>query len=330
VIHVIINPRAAAGRAARTWQRVEAQVRARHEIRVHGTESGGDGVRLAAEAVRAAATAIVVVGGDGSLHEVVNGLLGALDGTPGPTLILWPSGSGNDFARSLGVRPSWDGLRAGLYGSTTRQVDAWQARWPGGTRWFINAASFGLTARAVALATWPGVRVTAGRYVAGAIRSVWRGADYEVRLSLDQAPLAAQRLAAGVLANGAWFGAGMPIAPGAALGDGQLDLVLACATTRPRLLGLLARVVAGRHCTSPLVSRRSVSSLTLEWRGELPFEMDGETVQVASPLEVRCAHGALRFAVPPPSQTTERVRREGGHSSSLPRSDTGSDQVEPS
>lgn len=297
MIHVIVNPSSAAASDSRAWSRIEAAVRAEHDIVVHHTAGPGDGSRIAAGLVSEGRTTIVVVvGGDGSLHDVVNGLLETPSTAPLPTLVVWPSGSGNDFARSLGAHPSLDALLAALRGSATRLVDAWQVSWPGGNRWFVNVASFGLTARAVELATWPGVRVSPGRYVAGAIRALWRGADFSVRLSLDQAPMAAAHLAAGVLANGSWFGAGMPIAPGAVLDDGRLDCISARAASRPRLLGLLARVVTGRHLASPLVARQRVSSLVLEWQGDLPFEMDGETVRVASPVEVRCTPGALRVS----------------------------------
>lgn len=239
-----------------------------------------------------------MVGGDGSINEVVNGLLGA-DARGGlPVLAICPGGSGNDFARSLGIRAGSGELVRLLDHTATKSVDAWEVAWPAGRQWFVNVASFGFTGRAAAIIDRRGKRFRGLSYVYGAILALAHHRDQEVVLACEAEPGSTMRVGAGVLANAPWFGSAMHVAPRADPGDGRLDLLLVQGAGRLRLLGLLAGVFTGRHLRSPTVSRRLVSRVALDWVGELPFETDGEPVQVTAPVTVSCRHGALRFRVP--------------------------------
>ncbi len=242
---------------------------------------------------------MVVVGGDGSLNEVVNGLMTADSTTGLPAVAICPVGSGNDFARSLGIHAGSKGLTRLLSHPVTRSVDAWKVSWPTGEQWFVNVASFGFTGRAAAIIDQRGKRFRGLSYVYGAMLALVDHRDREVVLSSDSEPGATLLVGAGVLANAPWFGSAMHVAPGADTGDGQLDLIQVQGAGRLRLLGMLAGVFTGRHLRSPTVSRRLVSEVTLNWVGPLPFETDGEPVVVTPPVTVSCRPGALRFRVPP-------------------------------
>jgi diacylglycerol kinase (ATP) len=272
-----------------------------HSIVVHATSGRGEGARIARTlAGEGKAATVVVVGGDGSLNEVINGLLTADSPAGLPSVAICPVGSGNDFARSLGVRAGPKGLVRLLSQPDTRSVDAWKVSWPTGEQWFVNVASFGFTGRAAAIIDQRGKRFRGLSYVYGAMLALANHRDREVRLTCDAEPGAARLVGAGVLANAPWFGSAMHVAPGADTGDGKLDLILVQGAGRLRLLGLLAGVFTGRHLRSPTVSRRLVSKVTLDWAGPLPFETDGEPIAVTPPVTVSCRPGALRFRVPPP------------------------------
>lgn len=240
-----------------------------------------------------------MIGGDGSLNEVVNGLLTATPRDGLPAVAICPVGSGNDFARSLGIRAGPKGLARLLDHPATRSVDAWELAWPAGRQWFVNVASFGFTGRAAAIIDRRGKRFRGLSYVYGALLALANHRDREVLLSCDAEPEVARLVGAGVLANAPWFGSAMHVAPGADTGDGRLDLLLVQGAGRLRLLGLLAGVFTGRHLRSSTVSRRLVGNVALDWVGELPFETDGEPVTVTPPVTVSCRPGALRFRVPP-------------------------------
>lgn len=267
---------------------------------VHRTVGRGDGARIAQALAGEGETAtIVVVGGDGSLNEVVNGLMAAEGGDPLPSLAIFPVGSGNDFARSLGIHRGHAALAALLSHRVVRLVDAWQLACPGGGRWFVNVASFGFTGSAAAIIDRRGKRFRGLSYVYGAILALAHHRDREVHLATDGASGAGLLVGAGVLANAPWFGSAMHVAPGADTGDAQLDLFLVQGAGRLRLLGLLAGVFTGRHLRSPTISRQLVRRLTLDWVGDLPFETDGEPLSLRPPVTVTCRPGALRFCVPP-------------------------------
>lgn len=266
---------------------------------MHETSGRGDGARIARSLAGAGASAtIVVVGGDGSLNEVVNGLMGAGAAGAAPAVTVFPVGSGNDFARALGMHRGPEGLTRLLSHSVTRSVDAWEIAWPAGRHWFINVASFGFTGSAAAIIDRRGKRLGGLSYVYGALLALAHHRDRAVRLQCDAEPELALRLGAGVLANAPWFGAAMHVAPGAKIGDGQLDLLMVRGAGRLRLVGLLAGVFSGRHLRSPTVTRRLVRTMALTWEGDLPFETDGEPLAVTPPLVVSCRPGALRFLVP--------------------------------
>lgn len=239
-----------------------------------------------------------MVGGDGSLNEVVNGLLAGPDSTVSPPIAILAAGSGNDFGRHLGLRRGAGALADLLATGTPRSVDAWRLAWPGGGRWFLNVASFGFTGQAARIIDQRGKRFRGLSYVYGALLALLRHRDHLVRLRVDGGGWQDLTVCAGVLANTPWFGSRMHVAPGARSDDGRLDLLTVQGAGRTRLLGLLAGVFTARHLRSPAVHRRLVGRLALDWEGTLPVETDGEPVEVVPPLEVTCRPAALRVLVP--------------------------------
>lgn len=266
---------------------------------LHRTTRRGDAADLAARlAPLGAGTTLLAVGGDGTMSEVANGLLRARDGRPLPRLALLPSGSGNDLARQLGIPRDPRALAGLLDQGATRPVDAGRLAWPGGERWFLNVASFGFTAAANLLVDRLGKRIGGASYVAGALAAFARHRDHPVRLGVDGEVAAPLRLGCGVAANGAWFGSGMHVAPGAAVDDGRLDFVAVGGAGRLRLAAMLAGVFTGRHLRARGVTRRAVQALRVEWDGALPFEADGEPLAVASPVEIGVEPAALAVVAP--------------------------------
>jgi len=270
---------------------------------LHRTAGRGAATGIGAElAASEPDVTVLCVGGDGTVHEVANGLLrGGLD-RPRPTLAILPAGSGNDFARQLGIprdMAAWARLMAA---GPTRAIDAGHLGWAGGGEWFLNVASFGFTGATALVTDRMGKRLGGLSYVVGAVRAIAGHRDYSLRIGLDGEPPRPVRLCAGVLANAAWFGSGMHVAPGALVDDGLLDVLTVEGAGRLRLLGLLAGVFGGWHLRSRTVSRRPAARVWLAWSGDLPFEADGEPLAVASPAEIGVFPAALRVVAPAPGQ----------------------------
>ena len=115
-IRVIFNPVAGQGRAARAGAALQAELSRMDEGDWFRTTRRGDAYRLAAGAAREGVAAVVAAGGDGTVHEIVNGLLSVRREAPLPTLAILPLGSANDFAAGLGIRDvatGWECVRNG-------------------------------------------------------------------------------------------------------------------------------------------------------------------------------------------------------------------------
>lgn len=289
VIHVIINPISGAGAdphvAARRVAQVDAAASARGlRAAVHVTERAGHAADLAAAAVAADASSVVVWGGDGTFNEASGALIGT-----GIPVGLVPAGSGNGLARALGM--PWDPARAlGIaFDGQPRRIDA--GRLAG--RPFFNVAGVGFDARVAALFNRRAAGTRGGwPYIAIGVREGCRycALDYDVRMD-DESRLYRALLIA--FANGREYGLGARIAPDARLDDGLLDAIIV------EERGILKRFWDARHLAkgtahlAPLVTARRVRRASIESPGEMEFHVDGEPGVARDRIDVEVLPGAL-------------------------------------
>lgn len=297
--HLILNPAAGGGRA----RRVESVIRRALDTTDHSdvelalTEHPGHAERLAAEAAESGYARVVAVGGDGTVNEVVNGLLRS----PGPPpLGVVPVGTGNDFARTLGLPKSTaDALELALAGTSTRSVDAGRC----GERYFLNVAGLGYDARVAATAArLPGaLRIGPLPFVTAALIELLRHTSYPLEISLDGRTLHRRSLMVAI-ANGQYYAGGMMIAPGASLEDGLLDVCIAGDVGRLEVLGLLPQVFSGGHVRHPKVEMYRARSVRVEGPSGVLVEVDGE-VTGTLPAELSVRPAALNVVVPDSGST---------------------------
>lgn len=250
------------------------------------------------------ADAAIVLGGDGTVHHY----LPDLSRLKIPLLMV-PRGSGNDFARALGLRTEGDAVRAWrrfLDTGHSREIDLGMitplGEMPGSPRLFCNVAGAGLDSeanrRANAMPRWLRGR---GGYiigVLGAIRSF--SAQRFVIEALQAASLQKKIDEPGLMvacANGVSYGGGLRIAPGADFADGQLDVCFVRRVGRARLLQLLPKVFSGRHVNLREVEYFKAARLRIETETPLDVYADGELV-CRTPVEVSVIPRALRVIVP--------------------------------
>lgn len=296
MIHAILNPTGGSGRALAAWTRAESHLGSiGRPLTVHRTTARGSATAMARDLAGAGPDAVVIaVGGDGTVHEVANGLLLGGQGRPEPAFAVLACGSGNDFARQMGFTANPADLAASISAGIVRRIDAGHLGWPGGEEWFVNIASVGFTAAAARNADVRSKRYGVVNYVWSAVRAILEHRDYEVGIGVDGAAPTPRRIGTAVLANAQWFGAGMHVAPGARVDDGVLDLLTVEGAGRFRLLGLLAGVFTGRHLRSATVAVVPARTVRVEWFGDLPVEAEGELVAARSPLTATVYPGALR------------------------------------
>lgn len=301
---VILNPRSGAGSAERRFRPLEGALRAAlGPCEVERTAGPRDAERLAREAVRAGAERIVVAGGDGTLGEVVSGLLAAGPGNA-VELGLLPLGTGLDFARSAGIPR--DPVRAlEILGSAKpRPVDAGRIAFrdrEGRERraGFLNVTSFGVSGLVVDLVNRaPKVLGARLSFLAGTLRALLRFRCRPVRLRLDGRVVFEGPLVLCAVANGGWFGGGMHVAPAARLDDGLLEVVVVRELSRPRLVAKLATIYRGTHLDDPAVAHFRGRLLEAEAAaGEVPIEVDGDPLGCL-PARVEIVPGAVSLLCP--------------------------------
>lgn len=303
---VIVNPNAAGGRAGRTFPDVRTVIEHRlGAVDVRSTERKGDAVVFAGEAARDGRSLVVAVGGDGTLHEVANGVLDA----GGDVLVGYVGqGTGGDFRRSLGIEHRLEAYVDALARGREVRVDAGRARFRATdgstqTRWFTNIVSAGmggLVDRYVAETTkalggraaylWSSARALAGCR-RGRLRCTveLEGRSHERRID-------AYMIA---VCNGRYFGSGMHVAPGARLDDGRLEVIAMDAPSKLAFAVFARRIYDGSHLTVPGVQHFSCDRIALDLENEEArsvylLDVDGEPLG-GLPLEVEVVPQALRI-----------------------------------
>ncbi len=278
---VVVNPAAGRGRVARLAPRLLEALPP--GVRVVYTEGPGHAPRLVREAPE---TRVVAVGGDGTVHEVLKGL------RPEQALGVVPVGSGNDFARMLGVhRLSPAEALARALASPIRRVDLG----------LVNGEPF---AASLGLGFDAGVArraLSAPRFLVGMPRYLY-GIFAELKnLVLPELELIAEgkRLYQGpallaAVMNGPTYGGGFPIAPMADPADGRLEAVVAGRFSRVGVLGVLPRLMRGRHLSHPEVRHFSAPAFELRFDRPTPAHADGEVLKPVSVYRVELRPGGLK------------------------------------
>jgi diacylglycerol kinase (ATP) len=303
-LHVIVNPMSANGSTRRAWPAIERRLaRLDYQVTFWMTESSGDGIRLGARAAEAGAEEILVVGGDGTLNEVVNGLFAATHGEPpAPIVSLLPAGTGRDFSRSMGIR-SFDHAVEILGEGRVEAIDVGRVDYSGPeggqSRYFMNMGDVGIGAETAALLNRSS-KVLGGTisYFIGAARTIFRFQGKPAQVTVDGEVIHDGPLAMACFANGRFLAGGMRMAPNASIQDGLFDvLVLHDVPKYSLLFSLLPSVYFGRHLNHPAVSHRTGRVVTVTAPEPMKFEVDGEQPGTTD-ITAELMPGALRMRLP--------------------------------
>jgi diacylglycerol kinase (ATP) len=290
------------GHARELEPRIHAALRhGQVEAKVLETREPGHAEQLAAAAADLGHDRVVAVGGDGTVQEVVNGLMsGRTSGVPPPMLGVVPAGSGNDLARSLGLPLApLDALTVAL-GAQTRPLDLGVARTGDRVRYFHAAGGTGFDAQvAYTMASrrrgWQ--RGRAG-YFLSTLNELRRYRNRELRIRLATSDGAREldgRFLFVAFANGPYYGGGMQICPDASNRDGMLDVCLVGDISRLGALRELPGIYRAAHVNHPLVELVRVLELRIEGQAETRVHLDGEPLGTL-PVDVGVRPAALQVA----------------------------------
>ena len=254
------------------------------ELRV--TRKEGDARRLARQALVEGTGLIVAAGGDGTLNEVVNGLS---EDFGKARLGLLPLGTGNDFARSIGVPADLDAALDVLREERVRTVDVGRATFGGESRHFINMAAGGFSGQVSEKADEVKERWGPLAYLRAAVGTLFGLQGFEATFLIDGEERLEVETYNVVVSNGRYVAAGIPVAPQSELDDGLLDLMLVPTATLPQLALLAPQILLGRHADSDLLVFRELTTLEIESDPPMAFNVDGELI----------GEGSIRFEVLP-------------------------------
>ncbi len=278
---IILNPGADRGRAIREKEALEMWGTQHGECQVVLTQSPGHAAILARAAAEAGYERIGVAGGDGTIHEIANGLM-SLPPEQRPAVGLIPIGSGNDYAAGLGLQAPLAASLERLVNGEPRLLDlAEVVDNHGRTRYACNGIGIGFDA-AIAIAASKIKRLHGFvAYFAGALQTIalnYQLPHFELVFDGEAVRQPSLLLAIGV---GPRIGGGFRLTPEAAFDDGLVDSCLVNPVGRATMLRMMPRVMKGTHITSKVVQMRRSKSVTLRADMPLPIHVDGEIFATA-------------------------------------------------
>jgi len=282
-IPVIVNPGA---RSARAGLRLDDIRALSPQVEMRETGGTGDASRLAEELARAGAPLIVAAGGDGTVNEVVTGIVRA--GALGRTVLgVLPTGTMNVFAAELGLSSArldecWQAITGGL----AREVDLWRLN----DTYFVQLAGVGFDAAIIRETSWESKkRFGPLSYLMSGWKVLGRRATV---MSVQAAGQPAVSGTVVLIGNGRNYGGPFPLFPHALPGDGLLDVVVMPGQGWQHFYAVGRALLSGHYVAKRGVHYFQTGRLRVEAANEVPYEVDGELAGAASVLDFS-KHGRL-------------------------------------
>lgn len=283
---LIVNPRSGGGLSEAAWARAaRAIAEGLGPFEARMTERAHHARTLAADAARAGKRLVIAVGGDGTLNEVVNGLMDA--GAPEETAFaLIPRGTGGDFRRTIdGAEDLCEAARR-IREGTRRKIDVGRVRYKGDdgldhTCHFLNVSSFGFSAAVANRANRSSKRLgPRAAFLGATVRTLLGHDNVEVEVTLDEGESRRRTCLLGAVGNGRYFGGGMKICPEAQLDSGHFQVVLVGDLGVGTIATRIHRLYAGTHLSIDQIEHataRRIHVTPLAPDGQIRLEVDGET-----------------------------------------------------
>lgn len=268
-----------------------------YEVVFYFTEFSGHATGLARQAALLKSSYIISAGGDGTLNEVANGVM--LSGNKDVKVGLLPHGTGNDFAKTIGVTNNVGELKNLIESNSVKEIDLGFVNFKDKqgkdeSRYFINITDVGLggfiAQKLDGSSKWMGAFLTFQKAIITTfltykhrwVKSKADGFTYE------------GKILSYIIANGKYFGAGLGIAPDAKPDDGLLNITLGADISLWDYLMNLGKVRKCLKIEHPQMSYQPAKEIMIESKEPLPIDMDGEFVGY-SPIKVTIVPKALKF-----------------------------------
>lgn len=300
-VHIIFNPASAGGRTWKKRKLIFSEIKTCwDDFIIEYTEGPGDAVFKTRQAIKSGRNLIVVVGGDGTINEVVNGFHN--NGNvinPECRLAVINSGTGQGFAQSLGLPKNIRQQFKEIKELQAEKTDTGKITFYSGRHsYFINEFQAGIGG-AVVNSVSAGNKKLTGSYTFGfgVLKVIKNFNPGYYSLQLDNGLIINDELTGIVISNGNYTGGGMQLTPDAKLNDGYLDVLLIPALTRKEMVSVFPHIYSGQHLKDKRFRCYKIKSLTFLVAENVKSEADGETLNEL-PLKVEVIPSSLRIIQP--------------------------------
>jgi len=297
---IIVNPVAGAGRTAREWPRIKDLFRGQGLRFEHDeTEAPGHAIELAKDAANKGYETIISIGGDGTIHEIVNGMY-AVGSTKDVNLGIVCTGTGSDYARTIGIPRRFEEACRRLSEPKKRTVDLGAIEYSNNgkktERVFVNFAGMGFDAEIVRRTTrsFKALGSTLS-YLLGVFTTLVSYRNREINMIIDGEE-SMKKVCAVIASNGRYAGGGMFAAPDADPSDGLLDLMIIGDIGKVDLIRSLPSIYKGTHASHPKVTMMRAREVEIPSEQSLSLQADGELLGIL-PARFRIIPSALNLMV---------------------------------
>jgi len=272
----IINPIAGKGKTLKIIPTIEKIFKERKEkFIIEVTKYIGHATEIAEKYSNEQDYRIYSVGGDGTLNEVLNGMVNT-----NSSLAVIPSGSGNDFIKNIfkyNKKIPLEYILNKTINGKEEKIDLGKVN----NRYFLNIASVGFDAEvaynSIKFKKLPLINGAAA-YIFGLLLTVFKYKNYNLNIEIDKISIKLNSLLVAV-ANGRYYGGGINVAPKANIKDGFFDICLIKKVGRLKILELFPKVINGTHETIKEVSFKNGKAVHIISKEDLAFNIDGEIIR---------------------------------------------------
>ncbi len=295
---IICNPIAGSGRAKRLLPEITALMKEKGlDFDILTTSAPGEAETLAKQLPREEYRAIAAMGGDGTLNEVVNGVLTSDRGSIPVTAI--PVGTGNDFVKGNHLFSHWSESIEALMKFTTKKMDVMSVKdMVGWSRYAVSSVGIGIDAYvAKRVSELESKKLGRLSYAVETVRGLFSFEPFDMHVIADDLHTYVEKAWLCACMKSEYLGGGLIICPGACSSDGVLSFGYLSDASRPYLLRVLLHVFKGTHVGMKGVFISNAKTLSLEPCEDVPCHLDGDIRDVKYPLDIEVIPKAIEFVV---------------------------------
>ncbi len=288
-IIAVINPASAGGKTAKIWPKkskyFKKEFKNFNEIY---TKEPGDAIEIARKAVEANYDCIMSVGGDGTVNEIINGMLTAKEEGRKTKLLIYPLGTGSDLSRALKLPNDIEDFIVLMKREKIRKIKVVEAEYSNyqkerEKRYFINIADCGMGAE-VAKKLNESKKTIDGSlsYLLKIFQTLFNYQNKEMKIEADDKLLYQGKINSAIVAHGNYFGGGIRIAPEADLFSDKLNLILLKDFSKIGIIINLIKAYKGTHLKHSLVKSYQVEKVMVSAVERVELELDGESLGICN------------------------------------------------